>query len=164
MNVTSTGIAVALAVIVALGFMFFGPGAFTLLTSQDSIFMSQEPATTTPAITGELPTELTIVDNTVGTGEEALPGDTVSVHYVGMLPDGTVFDASVDRGPFSFLLGAGSVIPGWEQGILGMKEGGTRRLVIPPALAYGEGGVPGAIPANATLVFDVQLLEVTKGE
>ena len=101
-----------------------------------------------------------MVDSVVGKGAEAVNGKSVTVHYTGKLTDGTKFDSSVDRKePFSFTLGAGQVIKGWEQGIVGMKVGGKRKLTIPPALAYGSNAV-GAIPANSTLVFDVELLEV----
>ena len=90
------------------------------------------------------------------------PGDTVSVNYNGQLEDGTVFDTSVGRAPFSFTLGAGPVIAGWEQGIVGMQVGGKRLLVIPASLGYGAAGY-GPIPGNATLVFEVELLSVKKG-
>lgn len=106
-------------------------------------------------------TELQIKDLKVGTGEEAKSGKKVSVHYTGWLTDGTKFDSSVDRGtPFPFVLGQGRVIPGWEQGVAGMKVGGKRKLTIPPQLGYGERGAGGVIPPNATLVFDVELLKV----
>jgi FKBP-type peptidyl-prolyl cis-trans isomerase len=99
-------------------------------------------------------------DSVVGKGAEAVNGKAVTVHYTGTLKDGTKFDSSVDRKePFTFTLGAGQVIKGWEQGILGMKVGGKRKLTIPPELAYGANAV-GAIPANSTLIFDVELLEV----
>jgi FKBP-type peptidyl-prolyl cis-trans isomerase FkpA len=105
--------------------------------------------------------ELKIEDLVIGSGTEAKPGDAVSVHYTGWLEDGTKFDSSIDRGqPFEFTLGQGQVIPGWEQGIQGMAVGGKRRLTIPPALAYGAQGNGGVIPANATLVFEVELLDI----
>jgi len=99
-----------------------------------------------------------------GTGEASKNGDNVSVHYVGTLEDGTKFDSSIDRGiPFSFPLGAGQVIKGWDLGVLGMKVGEKRRLIIPPNLAYGETGTPGGpIPPNATLTFEVELLAINQ--
>ena len=107
------------------------------------------------------PTGLRYEEVTQGTGEPAAAGDTVSVHYTGWLPDGTTFDSSRDRGePFQFVLGEGRVIPGWDEGVAGMLEGGTRKLVIPPALGYGEAGAGATIPPHATLVFEVELLEV----
>ena len=100
------------------------------------------------------------LDTAGGSGEPATPGATVTVHYTGYLPDGTIFDTSVERDPFSLLLGAGQVIPGWELGLRGMRVGGHRRIVIPPHLAYGTQGAGGVIPPNAVLVFDVELLEM----
>ena len=100
-------------------------------------------------------------DLTVGTGAEAIAGKSVSVHYTGLLQDGSKFDSSLDRGqPFTFTLGAGQVIPGWDEGVAGMKVGGKRKLIVPPDLGYGAQGYPPVIPANATLIFDVELLEV----
>jgi FKBP-type peptidyl-prolyl cis-trans isomerase len=101
-------------------------------------------------------------DIVVGTGAVAKEGDRVRVHYTGWLTTGKKFDSSVDGGrPFTFALGNGEVIRGWDEGIAGMKVGGKRQLRIPPELGYGEGGTPdGTIPANTTLIFDVQLLSV----
>src|SRR6476661_7980898 len=102
------------------------------------------------------PSKLEITDELVGKGAEAKTGSTVKVHYTGTLMSGKKFDSSRDRGdPFEFTLGAGSVIKGWDQGVVGMKVGGKRKLVIPPELAYGERGFPGAIPPNSTLIFEV---------
>ena len=102
-----------------------------------------------------------IEDTVVGTGAEVKNGDTVSVHYVGTFEDGVKFDASRDHGStFEFTVGAGQVIPGWDQGLLGMKVGGTRKLVVPPSLAYGATGVPGAIPPNSTLYFEIELVGI----
>ncbi len=107
------------------------------------------------------PSGLQYFDLKKGTGTEAKAGANVKVHYTGWLTDGKKFDSSVDRGePFAFKLGAGMVIKGWDEGVAGMKIGGKRQLRIPPDLAYGERGAGGVIPANATLVFDVELIAV----
>ncbi len=106
-------------------------------------------------------TELKIEDEVVGTGTEAISGKTVTVNYLGTLTDGTKFDSSYDRNePFSFTLGAGEVIEGWDKGVVGMKIGGKRKLTIPSSMAYGDSGISGAIPGGATLVFEVELLKV----
>lgn len=113
-------------------------------------------------------TELEITDHVVGKGKEAIAGTNVTVHYTGWLYDpgkaeghGNKFDSSVDRGePFSFLLGGGQVIRGWDDGVAGMKEGGKRTLLIPSSMGYGSRGAGGVIPPYATLVFDVELLVV----
>ena len=116
------------------------------------------PATTTPS-------GLIINDTVVGTGKTATAGEDVSVHYTGWLfyggERGKKFDSSKDRGqPFQFALGGGQVIKGWDEGVQGMKVGGSRTLTIPPELGYGSRGAGGAIPANATLIFEVELLGV----
>ena len=105
--------------------------------------------------------QLLMVDTKAGTGDAAVAGKSVTVHYTGWLTDGTKFDSSKDRGqPFTFQLGAGQVIKGWDQGVVGMKVGGVRKLTIPPSLGYGANGAGGVVPPNATLVFEVELLGV----
>jgi hypothetical protein len=104
---------------------------------------------------------LEIVDVVIGSGKEARPGDTAEVHYAGTLEDGTKFDSSRDRGqPYEVKIGAGQVIKGFERGIVGMKPGGIRRIVIPPELGYGRKGQPPVIPPNATLKFEIEVLSV----
>ncbi len=104
---------------------------------------------------------LVVQDEAAGSGSEAQVGDTVTVNYTGKFENGTVFDTSVGKQPFSFQLGAGNVIPGWDQGLVGMKVGGKRMLIVPPSLAYGSQDY-GPIPANSTLIFEVELVSVKK--
>jgi peptidylprolyl isomerase len=125
------------------------------------------PSTSSPMKVSGQPTTtasgLQYWDIVVGTGATAAPGNSVKVHYTGFLTTGEKFDSSRDRGePFSFPLGAGQVIKGWDEGVAGMKVGGQRQLRIPRQLGYGAAGAGGAIPPNATLIFDVELLEVSK--
>jgi peptidylprolyl isomerase len=113
----------------------------------------------------EMPDGLKYTDDKIGDGTAAAFGKKVTVHYTGWLDDngakGKKFDSSLDRGqPFTFTLGAQQVIAGWDEGVAGMKVGGKRTLIIPPGLAYGAGGAGGVIPPNATLIFDVELLQV----
>lgn len=133
---------------------------------------SQQSAQSQSAATGQPTTapsqsqppaeaSLKIVDEKVGKGTAAKTGDTVTVNYTGWLTDGTKFDSSLDRNePFSFTLGAGQVIEGWDKGVVGMKVGGKRKLTIPPDMGYGAQGANGVIPPNATLVFEITLLKI----
>jgi FKBP-type peptidyl-prolyl cis-trans isomerase len=190
MNVTGTGIAVAIAVIIALGLLFFGNRILSFFNhvpsqtaSSTTVMQDQNsnPAATTndqtsaanqvapagqtaPAAVPGIPanvTQLMMKDLVVGTGAEAKAGMSVTVQYVGMLTNGQTFDASKNHGNdgFTFKLGAGQVIKGWDEGVAGMKVGGKRELVIPASLGYGAQSV-GSIPANSTLVFEVELLKV----
>jgi FKBP-type peptidyl-prolyl cis-trans isomerase len=119
------------------------------------------PSEGTPLPPG--PKELQITDDVVGTGAEAKSGDNVAVHYTGTLMNGRKFDSSRDKNkPFDFKIGGGQVIKGWDQGVVGMKVGGKRRLVIPSDLGYGAGGHPPDIPPNAGLKFEVELMDVKK--
>jgi peptidylprolyl isomerase len=133
---------------------------------------SQKEATTVPekaaepqAVSGAVKTAsgLSYTDIVKGTGAAPTSGKNVTVHYTGWLENGKKFDSSVDRGqPFVFRIGAGEVIPGWDEGVMSMRVGGKRKLVIPSALGYGPAGAGGVIPPNATLIFDVELLDVAK--
>ncbi|NEO27725.1 MAG: FKBP-type peptidyl-prolyl cis-trans isomerase [Kamptonema sp. SIO4C4] len=138
--------------------------------SQKSPLLASKPAKQSePSEESEEPQEevittdsgLQYVEIKEGVGASPQPGQTVVVHYTGKLEDGSKFDSSRDRGqPFSFKIGAGRVIKGWEEGIASMKVGGRRKLIIPPELGYGERGAGGVIPPNATLIFDVELLRI----
>ena len=109
----------------------------------------------------ETPSGLKYVDLAEGDGRQPKKGKTVVVHYTGWLEDGTKFDSSLDRGqPFSFRIGMGQVIRGWDEGVMSMRVGGKRKLIIPPKLGYGARGAGGVIPPNATLIFEVELLKV----
>lgn len=170
MKPTQTGIAVALALAVVIFFFIFGGLSFfasptpaneaaTEITNN-----AQTTATTTMPTETTPVTQLMMKDTVVGTGATAVAGDNVTVNYVGSLTNGTVFDASANHGTtgFTFKLGAGQVIKGWDEGVAGMKVGGKRELVIPASLAYGDRAMGSAIPANSTLVFTVELLKVQK--
>ena len=137
--------------------------AFCLVTA--SVLAAPSAMAQSPGKTMTTSSGLQITDSKVGTGATPKPGQTAVVHYTGWLyqdgAKGKKFDSSVDRGqPFQFTLGAKQVIAGWDEGVAGMKVGGTRTLTIPPELGYGARGAPGAIPPNATLIFDVELLQV----
>ncbi|MFN7899638.1 MAG: FKBP-type peptidyl-prolyl cis-trans isomerase [Synechococcaceae cyanobacterium] len=133
------------------------PGASRDDQLADAASLGGELTATKEVVT---PSGLRILDQEVGQGAEAVSGKTVSVNYRGTLANGKEFDSSYGRGPFSFPLGGGRVIKGWDEGVVGMRVGGKRRLVIPPDLAYGERGAGGVIPPNATLTFEVELLAV----
>ena len=172
MQPTQTGIAVALALVVVIMF-FVVPGFSPFGRSQPQVTAVDQSQTLSADMQGQtapttLPTQnvtqLQMQDKVVGTGAEAAAGDSVTVNYIGALTNGQVFDASANHGTsgFTFNLGMGQVIKGWDQGIVGMKEGGKRLLVIPASLAYGNQAVGNVIPANSTLVFEVELLKVQK--
>lgn len=142
-------IAVAAAIAVIVIFFIFNP------------FTSMQANSTGAALNSAGDTSsLVMQDEVVGTGAVAEAGDLVTVNYTGKLQNGTVFDTSVGKTPFPFTLGVGQVIPGWDQGVVGMKVGGKRILIIPPSLAYGAQDY-GPIPGNSTLTFEVELLSVT---
>lgn len=167
MSKKQINIIVILAISVVLIFMglgFFGLGG---LGNFGSAMPAQDQPTTVQSILDEVQqtgsvVDLRYADVVVGEGEGVVEGDMLTMTYIGVLPDGTVFDSSDAHGgtPFTFTVGAGQVIQGWERGLLGMKEGGRRLLAIPPALGYGQQAI-GPIPANATLIFDVQLVKRT---
>ena len=145
--------ALALFVLIGLGIAVSGSSIINKSDSAAAVSLADDSITmdiqNTPGLKIEVLQE--------GSGPESKNGDNISVDYTGMLTDGKVFDSSVGRAPFTLTLGAGQVIKGWEQGLLGMKVGEKRKLTIPSDLAYGKSGYPGAIPADATLIFDVEL-------
>ena len=144
------------AVVLGAGFLLFKQKTSDTITTNTTRDITKTTMTNT--------IQLGVEDEVVGTGDVATAGKSVTVHYVGSLTNGTVFDASRKRGDqgFTFVLGAGQVIKGWDQGVAGMKVGGKRKLTIPPELAYGSQAVGGVIPANSTLIFEVELLKVGK--
>lgn len=152
----NTWVAISVSIFV-VGFFLFGGTIVNLFRQPNN---SQNSFTQEPNMNSNSASGLVIQDTVVGTGEEAVVGKLITVNYVGTLENGQKFDSSIDRGqPFQFVLGQGRVIQGWEQGFVGMKVGGSRRLIIPSTLGYGANQV-GPIPANSTLIFDVQLLGV----
>lgn len=169
MNRTATIVLIVVVIAAAVGgFLWWqnnnssgtsAVGSASASTSKSELCASiPAPAT---GLTNEGVTSLVLEDTKEGSGLEANTGDTVQMNYVGRLIDGTQFDTSCGRSTFEFQLGGGQVIQGWDSGILGMKIGGIRRMVIPAALAYGP-SAQGKIPANSALVFDVELMGVTK--
>lgn len=151
-------------VLLACAAVAFATGCSPVGASRETTGLQPEPVpaetlTTTPQPAPAV--ELKMEDLKVGTGAEAVDGRTITVNYTGWLTDGTEFDSSVGKQPFTFTLGAGQVISGWDRGVKGMRVGGKRKLTIPPDLGYGPQGTPGGpIPPNATLVFEVELLGV----
>lgn len=130
-----------------------------IITSQKGYSKTPTTSPTTSPTTNEA--QLKIEDLQTGSGQEVKSGDTVTVNYTGTLEDDTKFDSSLDRNePFTTQIGVGAVIKGWDQGIVGMKVGGKRRLIIPPSLGYGATGAADKIPANATLTFEIELLSI----
>jgi FKBP-type peptidyl-prolyl cis-trans isomerase FkpA len=136
-----------------------GNGQVQVAGRPESLSYASELSVNLASMTKQ-PSGLYVQDLTTGTGAEAARGKTVDVHYTGWLADGKEFDSSRGNDPFSFTLGQGRVIAGWDEGVAGMKVGGKRRLVLPPELGYGEAGAGGVIPPGATLVFEVELLGV----
>lgn len=137
-------------------------GLFYLLSQKPESVRQQEQYQAQLSIIPTKPmSQLKIEDQKVGTGAEVKSGDTISIHYQGTLEDGTKFDSSYDRGkPFETQIGVGKVIQGWDQGVVGMKVGGKRKLIIPSELGYGERGAGNIIPPNATLIFEVELIGI----
>ena len=144
---TKEWIAVSIAIFVVGFFFVFGPGLMSLFTNKTNTLNTQAP-------------QLLSQDVTLGTGDEALVGKRVTVHYTGRFIDGRIFDSSVSRNePFQFVLGAGQVIEGWDKGIVGMRVGGKRIISVPPELGYGMSDY-GPIPGGSTLIFEIDLLKV----
>ncbi len=141
-------IAVSVSLFVIGFFFLFGENILSIINRNESSYSKNMNTS-----------EIIIEDTVVGTGQEALPGRQVTVEYTGKFTNGKVFDTSVGRGPFSFVLGAGQVIQGWDKGVVGMKVGGKRMLTVPPEYGYGANDY-GPIPGGSTLVFEVELLGV----
>lgn len=150
--------------IVVIGTLGWFGGIFTSAINSHTLQTMNAKSAAVPKVEGKnisTDPKIQIIEVVTGTSTEAKKNSHVYVNYTGMLEDGTVFDSSLNRGvPIDFVLSAGKVIKGWDIGLLGMKVGGKRRLIISSEYAYGAGGVPGTIPANSTLIFDVELVNV----
>ena len=165
-------IAVAVLLVIGAAAYYFVKGRPQEAQVMDQDTQNQTQVSTTPTPTGEATSSgnvqtleggLMIEDLKEGTGEEVKSGDTVSMHYRGTFENGEKFDSSYDRSqPFQTQIGVGRVIEGWDKGVPGMKVGGKRKLIIPGSMAYGPQGIPGAIPPNANLIFEVELLDIVK--
>lgn len=174
MQKSTLALGVIVLVVIAIGFALFKSESSSGEANKDvdlkslvstpastSLGSATESATINPSGSPMSTNGLVIEDIKVGTGDEAIPGKKITVNYKGTLTNGKQFDSSYDRGqPFSFNLGAGEVIQGWDQGFAGMKVGGKRKLTIPPELGYGQQGAGALIPPNSTLMFEVELLKV----
>jgi FKBP-type peptidyl-prolyl cis-trans isomerase len=161
MNEASKNKWIAMVVAIVIVAFFFGTMVLYSFNKNVGKDLNKITTNTNTMTTTTSPEGLIIEEKAVGTGDEAVAGKTVFVNYTGTLENGTKFDSSYDRGePIEFVLGTGRVIKGWDMGIAGMKVGGKRRLVIPADLAYGNRAVGGVIPANAVLVFEVELVGV----
>ncbi len=145
-------VAAGIVAVLIIGIFIFMNSNDTTIKVTQSESLSNSPASSVA--------ELKIEDLVVGTGAQVKSGDTITAHYTGKLMDGTQFDSSVGKSPFTTQIGVGNVIKGWDEGIVGMKVGGKRRLTIPSGMGYGETGSPPVIPPNASLIFDIELLEV----
>lgn len=147
-------------ILIVIGLIFLGIVSYFIFGLNQKSLPEKAHAPTAHAPTAQAPKDLKIEDTKVGTGPAVKSGDSVKINYTGTLQDGTKFDSSYDRGqPFETQIGVGQVIKGWDQGVVGMKVGGKRKLIIPPSLGYGEQAV-GSIPPNSTLLFDVELVQI----
>jgi peptidylprolyl isomerase len=157
-------IGVGVALIVTFGFLFFGSYIFSFLSNPASSAKSIQGASVAEANNVSTPElgGIVVRDLLSGAGDAVKTGDRISVNYIGMLPDGSKFDSSYDRRePIEFTVGSGQLIKGFDEGVLGMQVGGKRKITIPPELGYGSQQV-GPIPANSTIVFDVELMKIIK--
>lgn len=153
------GVIAAILIIIVSGWSFINDNKNSI--SGDKLNLTETPAQQLTQTTMQSAQKLKIEDTQVGDGAEVKKGDIIVINYVGKLLNGTQFDSSYDRGqPFETQIGVGKLIQGWDEGIVGMKVGGKRKLTIPPDKGYGAQGVPGTIPPNATLVFDVELMAI----